>query len=137
MVLVETSLTADEKRWGHTPSAILVIKNGAGWRFKSVDEGHGNQSLHHDRPPVRTRAKPDEGARRRNYQQHESSNCHAGVLAFVGVRLAAQDTAVASTTSGSVRGTTLTAGGAVFKGIPFSQPPVGDLQRAIDFFALR
>jgi hypothetical protein len=42
MVLVETSLTADGKKLGSYPSAILVIKNGAGWRFKSgVEAGHG------------------------------------------------------------------------------------------------
>ncbi|HEX2456987.1 MAG TPA: carboxylesterase/lipase family protein [Vicinamibacterales bacterium] len=51
-----------------------------------------------------------------------------GVLAVVGVTLAADDPPVASTTSGSIRGTALVGGGAAFKGVPFGQPPVGNLR---------
>src|SRR5215475_14791674 len=52
---------------------------------------------------------------------------HAVALA-VAVTLGAADPPVATTTSGSVRGAALTAGGAVFKGVPFAQPPVGSLR---------
>ena len=42
MVLVETSLTRNGDALGSYTSAILVIKNGGQWRFKSgVEAGHG------------------------------------------------------------------------------------------------
>jgi len=42
MVLVETSVTRNGDALGSYPSAILVIKKGGVWRFKSgVEAGHG------------------------------------------------------------------------------------------------
>ena len=42
MVLVETSLARNGEALGSYTSAILVIKNGVQWRFKSgVVAGHG------------------------------------------------------------------------------------------------
>ena len=42
MVLVETSVTCNGDALGSYASAILVIKNGGQWRFKSgVEAGHG------------------------------------------------------------------------------------------------
>jgi hypothetical protein len=42
MVLVETSVTRNGDALGSYTSAILVIKNGGHWRFKSgVEAGHG------------------------------------------------------------------------------------------------
>jgi len=52
----------------------------------------------------------------------------AAALVIVGVTLVASDPPIASTTSGSIRGTELAGGGAVFKGVPFGQAPVGNLR---------
>src|SRR5215211_8896687 len=41
---------------------------------------------------------------------------------------AADSGPIVTVTGGQVRGATLDKGGAVFKGIPFAQPPVGDLR---------
>jgi len=42
MVLVETSISRNEDALGSYTSAILVIKKGGHWRFKSgVEAGHG------------------------------------------------------------------------------------------------
>jgi para-nitrobenzyl esterase len=50
-----------------------------------------------------------------------------GAMAIVSMTRAA-DAPVAATTGGSIRGAALAGGGAVFKGIPFAQPPVANLR---------
>ena len=49
-------------------------------------------------------------------------------LTFLTLAGAAQDVHVVSVSGGKIRGAVLKDGGAVFKGIPFATPPVGDLR---------
>jgi para-nitrobenzyl esterase len=58
--------------------------------------------------------------------------CHAAILIAMSVTViplsAADSGPVVATAAGQVRGVQLDKGGAAFKGIPFAQPPVGDLR---------
>ena len=52
----------------------------------------------------------------------------ASFLAFAVCVSAARQAPVVAVTGGSVRGATLPDGGAVFKGIPYAQPPLAELR---------
>src|SRR5438128_606153 len=47
---------------------------------------------------------------------------------LLAIPAAAADSSTVAVTGGQIRGSLLEKGGAVFKGIPFAQPPVGDLR---------
>ena len=49
-------------------------------------------------------------------------------IAVAAIATAADSGPIVSVTGGQIRGALLDKGGAVFKGIPFAQPPVGDLR---------
>jgi para-nitrobenzyl esterase len=49
-------------------------------------------------------------------------------LAVFAISLAAAESPTVAVTGGEVRGSLLEKGGAVFKGVPFAEPPVGDLR---------
>ncbi len=49
-------------------------------------------------------------------------------LAFAGLILSAQSAAVVDVTGGRIQGEFLAGGGAAFKGIPYAEPPIGDLR---------
>src|SRR5215472_14291318 len=50
------------------------------------------------------------------------------LVALVGIHAWADSGLVVKVTGGQIRGALLDKGGAVFKGIPYAQPPVGDLR---------
>ena len=50
------------------------------------------------------------------------------LLAVLAIPAFAADVPTVAVTGGQIRGGVLEKGGAVFKGIPFAQPPVGDLR---------
>ena len=52
----------------------------------------------------------------------------ATLIAFVGSNARADFRPVVKVTGGPIKGALLDKGGAVFKGIPYAQPPVGDLR---------
>src|SRR5712691_9794614 len=54
--------------------------------------------------------------------------CFLGAAVLAAVSFAQSDGPLAATAQGQVAGEALKAGGAVFKAIPFAQPPVGELR---------